>query len=59
MGEVDLSGCCHGNVTWGSIELGLRDGTLFATKKLLWDEVIRHTHTWKMSHKGGDIGCNK
>ena len=59
MGEVDLSACCHGNVTWGSIQLGLRDGTLIATKKLLWDEVIRRTHTWKMLHKGDDIGCNK
>ena len=58
-GEVDLSACCHGDVTWGSLQLGLRDGTLFATKKLPWDGVIRHTHTWKMSHKGDDIGCNK
>jgi hypothetical protein len=55
MGEVDLSACCHGDVTWGSLQLGLRDGNLFATKKLLWIVVIRHTHT----HREDDIGCKK
>jgi len=64
-----LSIACHGwsglacllpwRCNMGSLQLGLRDGTLFATKKLLWDGVIRHTHSCKMSHKGDDIGCNK
>jgi hypothetical protein len=54
MVEVDLCACCHGDVTQGSLQLGLRDGTLFATKKFLWVGVIRQTHTWEKSHTGED-----